>query len=54
MLGQFVVGHLFNDWLMATGFVVPLLIVGFMVLSIVSAFAHDIQAPTDRGTKGQA
>jgi hypothetical protein len=41
MLAQFAVGHFFNAFLMRTGYAIPLLIVGLMVLSIVSAFAHD-------------
>jgi hypothetical protein len=43
MLGQFVVGHFFNEWLMASGLIVPLLIIGLMILAIVSAFAYDRQ-----------
>jgi hypothetical protein len=48
MLGQFIVGHFFNDWLMESGFFSPLLILGLMVLSIVSAFAHDTHAQARR------
>jgi hypothetical protein len=40
-LGQFVVGYFFNDLLMRSGLVSPLLIIGLMVLAIVSAFAYD-------------
>jgi hypothetical protein len=42
-LGQFVVGRFFNEWLLNSGFLVPLLILGLMTLAIVSAFAHDVQ-----------
>jgi hypothetical protein len=42
-LGQFVIGHFFNDFLMNLGFLSPLVIVGLMILSIVSAFATDRQ-----------
>jgi hypothetical protein len=42
-LGQFVIGHFFNDFLMNSGFLSPLVIVGLMILSIVSAFAADRQ-----------
>lgn len=41
LLGQFVIGHFFNDFLMRTGFLAPLLILGLMILSIVSAIAYD-------------
>jgi hypothetical protein len=43
LFGQFVIGYFFNDLLMASGFVVPLLILGLMTLSIVSGFARDAQ-----------
>jgi hypothetical protein len=43
LFGQFVVGYFFNDLLMASGFVVPFLILGLMALSIVSGFARDAQ-----------
>ena len=40
-LGQFVVGHFFNELLMRSGFLSPLVIIGLMTLSILSAFARD-------------
>jgi hypothetical protein len=43
LFGQFIVGYFFNDWLRESGFLIPLLILGLMVLSIVSAFARDAQ-----------
>jgi hypothetical protein len=43
LFGQFIVGHFFNDWLRESGFLIPLLILGLMALSIVSAFARDAQ-----------
>ncbi len=42
-LGQFVIGHFFNAFLMSSGLFSPLMIIGLMVLSIVSAFAYDRQ-----------
>lgn len=41
LLGQWLVGYLFNDLLMASGFAVPILIIGLLVLSPLSAIAHD-------------
>jgi hypothetical protein len=41
LFGQFVIGYFFNDWLRESGFLIPLLILGLKVLSIVSAFARD-------------
>ena len=39
--GQFVVGHFFNDLLMQSGFLSPLLMLGLLVLSILSGYAYD-------------
>jgi hypothetical protein len=43
MIGQFAIGYFFNDFLMNTGFFIPLLILGLMALAIVSAFARDVE-----------
>ena len=42
--GQFLVGHYFNEFLMASGFVVPLIMIGLLVLSILSGYASDVEA----------
>jgi hypothetical protein len=42
--GQFLVGHYFNEFLQKSGFLSPLLIVGLYVLSILSAYASDVEA----------
>jgi len=44
LLGQFAIGHVFNAWLMESGLVVPLFIMGLMALSIVTAWARDLQS----------
>jgi hypothetical protein len=41
-LGQFLVGHYFNDFMQQTGYLSPLLIVGLLVLSIASGRAYDL------------
>ena len=41
LLGQWLVGYFFNDLLMASGFAVPILIIGLLVLSLLTAMAHD-------------
>jgi hypothetical protein len=43
LFGQFVIGTFYNDWLRESVFLIPLLILGTMALSIVSAFARDAQ-----------
>ena len=42
-LGQFVIGYFFNDFLLESGFLSPLLILGLVVLAVASAFARDAQ-----------
>ena len=41
LLGQWLVGYYFNDFLMGTGFFIPLFIVGLLALSLLSAVARD-------------
>jgi hypothetical protein len=43
VFGQFVVGYFFNDLLMQSGFLSPLLIIGLLVLSIFTGHAYDVQ-----------
>lgn len=42
--GQFLIGHYFNEFLQASGFLSPLLILGLLVLSILAARASDVEA----------
>jgi len=44
VLGQWVVGYFFNDWLMRNGFLIFLLVLGPLVLSVFAAPAHDAQS----------
>jgi hypothetical protein len=41
LLGQWLVGHFFNDFLMGSGFFIPILVIGLLVLSVLTATAHD-------------
>jgi hypothetical protein len=41
--GQLLVGHYFNEFMMQTSFLSPLLIVGLLVLSLFTAHAYDVQ-----------
>jgi hypothetical protein len=40
--GQFVVGYFFNEFLQKSGFLIPLLMIGLLVLSILTGYAHDV------------
>jgi hypothetical protein len=43
VLGQFVLGHFFNDWLLANGYIVIVMVLGTLLLSGLSSYAHDLQ-----------
>jgi hypothetical protein len=43
LLGQFAVGHFFNDFLKSNGYLSLLLIIGFLPLSAFTAYARDVQ-----------
>ncbi|MGD9093062.1 MAG: hypothetical protein PVF74_09440 [Anaerolineales bacterium] len=42
LLGQFVIGYFFNDFLMSTSMLIPLLIIGLLILSVLTGIAKDI------------
>lgn len=41
LLGQWLVGCVFNDFLMGSGFFIPILVIGLLLMSVVAAVAHD-------------
>jgi hypothetical protein len=41
LFSQFVIGHFFNEFMLNSGFLIPISIVGVLILSIVSAIAYD-------------
>jgi hypothetical protein len=41
LLGQWLVGYFFNDFLMGTGFFIPILIIALLALSVLAGIAHD-------------
>jgi hypothetical protein len=43
VFGQFVVGYFFNELLMQSGFLSPLLVIGLLVLSIFAGHAYDVR-----------
>jgi hypothetical protein len=44
LFGQFPAGYFFNDLMLQSGYVIPLIILGLMGLAIVSATAYDVQS----------
>jgi hypothetical protein len=49
VLGQWVVGHFFNDWLLAIGFLVIVMVLGTLLLAVVTAYARDLYASATAG-----
>lgn len=47
LFSQFVIGYLFNDFMMEKGAAaIPLMILGLLALSVLAAYGHDLQEPT--------
>jgi len=43
LFGQFVIGYFFNEFLMENAVLIPVLIPGLLVISILAGYGHDIQ-----------
>lgn len=43
ILGQWVIGHFWNDWLLANGYLVIVMVLGTLLLTPVAAYAYDLQ-----------
>jgi hypothetical protein len=49
VLGQWVIGYLFNDWLLANGYLVIVMVLGTLLLTVVTTHAHDVQKAGNGG-----
>lgn len=43
LFSLFVIGYFFNDFLMGSGMLIPVLILGLLVVSILAGYGHDVQ-----------
>jgi hypothetical protein len=43
VLGQWVIGHFFNDWLLANSYLIIVMVLGSLIATVVSAYAHDLR-----------
>jgi hypothetical protein len=43
VFGQWIIGHFFNDWLLANGYLIIVMVLGTLVLSVTACYAHDLQ-----------
>ena len=48
VVGQWVIGYFFNDWLLANGYLIIIIVLGSLFLTVVAAYAHDLQG-TEEG-----
>ena len=46
VFGQWIIGHFWNDWLLANGYVIFLMVLGTLLLTVVTAYAHDLRSAT--------
>ena len=47
VLGQWVIGYFFNDWLLANGYLIIVMVLGTLLLSVISCYANDLQRASD-------
>jgi hypothetical protein len=52
--GQWVIGYFFNDWLLANGYLIIVMVLGTLLLTVVTAHAHDLQKATNVGAQASA
>lgn len=46
VFGQWVIGYFFNDWLLANGYLIIAMVLGTLLLTVVTTYAHDLQKAT--------
>jgi hypothetical protein len=46
VLGQWVISHFFNDWLLANGYLIIVMVLGSLLLSVVASYARDLYEAT--------
>jgi hypothetical protein len=43
VFGQFALGYFFNDWLLANGYIIIVMVLGTLLLTVVTTHAHDLE-----------
>lgn len=46
VLGQWVIGHFFNDWLLANGYLIIIMVLGSLLLTVITTYARDLYQAT--------
>jgi hypothetical protein len=42
VFGQWIIGHFFNDWLLANGYLIIIMVLGSLVLTVITVYARDL------------
>ena len=42
VLGQWIIGHFFNDWLLANGYLIIVMVLGSLLLTVITTYARDL------------
>jgi hypothetical protein len=51
VLGQWIIGHFFNDWLLANGYIIIVMVLGSLALSALSCYAYDLLRAATLGSR---
>ena len=54
VLGQWVIGHFANDWLLANGYLVIVMVLGTLLLTVITTYAHDLGKATEANSQASA
>lgn len=49
VLGQWIIGHFHNDWLLANGYSIIVMVLGSLMLTVISAYAYDLRRAMEAG-----
>jgi hypothetical protein len=47
VFGQFALGHFFTDWLLDNVYIIIVMVLGTLLLTVVTTYAHDLQKVTE-------
>jgi hypothetical protein len=46
VFGQWIIGHFFNDWLLANGYLIIVMVLGSLTLTVITVYARDLHEAT--------
>jgi hypothetical protein len=52
--GQWIIGYFFNDWLLANGYLIIVMVLGSLLLTVITSHAHDLVAAGIGGSSGES